>query len=231
MNQIANINKNINNNMNKNNSENKRILKLFPYLKDTVKANQLKIDDDSIHYISVRDVAELITKIIEKHLLKLNINIKETIITDATSGVGGNTLSFAKSFKYVNAIEIDNTRCKYLKNNIDIYDIKNVNVFKEDCTKILNSFEDQDVVFIDPPWGGKLYKKIKSIRCMIADMPIEIICNNLMDNSKTNNSPKLIVFKLPKNYDLDYLIKYINSDKIFMHSLKKMIIIVVYNQN
>ena len=47
-----------------NNISKKTLIKLFPYINDKQKINDLKIDNDSIHYISIRDVAENITKII-----------------------------------------------------------------------------------------------------------------------------------------------------------------------
>lgn len=205
----------------------KRIAKLFPYLANESKINNLKIDEESIHFISVRDAANLISKIICKHLQSLKI--KDAIITDATAGVGGNTLSFSHYFSCVNAIEIDSTRCDYLKSNLELYNITNTITYNEDCTKILDTIGKHNVVFIDPPWGGSSYKKEKTIRCKISSIPIEILCNDIMNGEKTKHIPELVVFKLPKNYDLNYFNKYINSNKIYIHNLKKMLLIVVFN--
>lgn len=211
---------------------NNKKLKLFPFLKDVKKVNKLKIDPESLNYISIRETADLITKITEQHISTINkLNNKKIIITDATAGVGGNTLSFSKKFSYVNAIEIEPLRCNYLRNNIDVYNIENVNIYNEDCNKILHTIKKQHVVFIDPPWGGKSYKKHNRLKLKISDIPVEMVCNNLLDNAKTYCPPYLIILKLPKNYDLEYLKKYISSNKIYIHDLKKMLLVIIYNNN
>jgi len=107
--------------------------------------------------------------------------------------------------------------------------IKNVNIYNEDCTNILYTIDNQQVIFIDPPWGGRSYKDLDNLKLKINNQPIELLCNDLIDKNKTKSVPLLVVFKLPKNYDLNYFYRYINSNKIYIHRLKKMIIIVVYN--
>lgn len=73
---------------NSKNNNIKTVLRLFPYLKDKTKGNSLKIDDESIYYISFREHAQQITNIIMGYLSKLNINNSDAVITDATAGVG-----------------------------------------------------------------------------------------------------------------------------------------------
>ena len=205
------------------------ILRLFPYLNDKLKAKELKIDKESIHYISLREHAENISLIITTHLKKLNIDPKNVVITDATAGVGGNTLSFAKYFLKVNAIEIDPTRVSYLKNNIGVYNMTNVDVYHEDCLKILSTL-DQHVVFIDPPWGGKSYKDYISLQLYLSGVPIEEICMCLLDPNTMKSIPDLIIIKLPINYDINHFYKILKDKIIYFHDLKKMYILVVVNK-
>src|SRR5436190_238493 len=106
----------------------KTLLRLFPYLSDKSLANKLQIDNDSIHYISIREYAEKISSIIKLHLEMINIKNEDTIITDAMGGVGGDTISFAKNFKFIYAIEIDKTRFDYLKNNTEVYNLHNIKI-------------------------------------------------------------------------------------------------------
>src|SRR5580692_7436028 len=90
----ANNDNNANNNTNNNNENKEQYAKrtkelrmktrLFPYINDISLIDKLKIDADSIHYISVREVADKITKIIKTYSKD-----KDAIITDATAGVGG----------------------------------------------------------------------------------------------------------------------------------------------
>lgn len=199
--------------------------KLFPFLEDKMLINKLKIDEDSIYYISIRDHATKITNIIIYHLTLLNINASTSIITDATAGVGGNTLSFSPVFKKVYAIEIDNLRSNYLKNNINVYNFTNVYVINDNCINILPNIKDHNIVFIDPPWGGRNYKKYTNLKLMLSNVSLDTICLNVLKNSNV----KLVVLKLPFNYDLfDFYYK-LKDYTIYMYDLYKMIILVIHN--
>lgn len=205
----------------------KTLLRLFPYIGNKDKAIKLKIDKESIYYISIREHAEQISLIIKNYIKKIGLCYNNITITDATAGVGGNTISFGKIFKNVNAIEINNRRCEYLKNNLDIYGLKNIKIYNEDCTKIIDKIENQDVVFIDPPWGGKSYKKYNKLRLSLSDISLEQLCNSMMNQNVMKCIPKLIVLKLPINYDLDHFYNICSIKSIHLHNLGKMFIIVI----
>jgi predicted RNA methylase len=207
----------------------KTLLRLFPYLDNKEKATRLKIDDESIHFISIREHADKITDIIKYHLVELNIDPDDAVVTDATAGVGGNTISFAMNFKRVNAIELDIQRCYYLKNNVDIYDISNCKIYNDDCTKILPQIINHDVVFIDPPWGGKNYKDHEFLQLHLSDVSIEMLCNGMLNPLWMKKCPAIMVFKLPINYDIKYFYENVNSNLIYYHNLKKMSLLVVIN--
>lgn len=205
----------------------KTILRLFPYLENKELGEKLLIDDDSVHYISVREYAEKISKIIITHMDELNIESEEIIITDATAGVGGDTISFAKSCNHVNSIEIDKTRVEYLKNNITVYDCNNVSVYNDSCLNIVPLIENHNVIFVDPPWGGVDYKKYTDLRLDIDKEPIENLCLKWMDPPYMKTVPKVIVLKLPKNYDIAYFYRMFKDKKLYYYDLKKMIILVI----
>lgn len=209
----------------------KTLLRLFPYLPDKMMASKLQIDNESIHYISIREYAEKISSIIKLHLEMLNIVKEEAIISDATAGVGGDTISFAKNFKLVYGIEIDKVRCEYLKNNIEVYNLNNVKVINGDCTLLLSLIEDHNVVFVDPPWGGSVYKQHNNLRLNLGDLTIESLCNKLMDTSIMKKIPELIILKLPKNYDIVYFYKNVKNKSIYYYDLNKMIILVIMVNN
>ena len=216
--------------MNKDKTKNlKKLLRLFPYIEDKNKAARLKIDLDSIHYISIREDAEKISRIIENYLKKLKIEPNNAIITDATAGVGGNSISFGLKFNKVYSIEIDEQREKYLKNNIDIYDLQNIKTFNEDCTEVIDKIDDHNVIYMDPPWGGKFYKKHKKLRLKIGNLSVETLCNYIFNEQMMKKTPEMIVMKLPINYDLVYLLDTIISKKIYFKKLKKMLIIIIIN--
>lgn len=203
------------------------ILRLFPYLKNKALAAKLKIDDDSLHYISIREFAKKISDIITFHLKGIGIDPYNAIITDATAGVGGNTLSFAKYFRYIYAIEIDKIRADYLKNNIQVYELNNIQVINDDCLNILPRLTDHNVIFIDPPWGGKSYKDHNNLKLEISDISIETVCNQLINKNKMSHVPDIIILKLPKNYDIVHFYGTLNEKTIYFYDLNKMIILVV----
>lgn len=169
--------------------------------------------------------AELITGIIVYHSNLIGLNYENAVITDATAGIGGNTFSFALMFKHVNSIEQDSNTFDMLRNNIDTYGFTNITYYNEDYLKIMNDLY-QHIVFIDPPWGGRDYKKQNNILLQLSEIELEVICHNLI---KKNN---IVVLKLPLNYDFSKIDELKNHNiKIFIHELKKMFIIVLYSVN
>lgn len=200
---------------------------LFPYLKDKKRINDLKIDSESIYFISMRQYSFKITNIIIYHLNELKLNPSNISITDGTAGVGGDTISFCKYFHHVNAVELDKKRCEYLDNNLNIYDLNNFTIHNGDCTELIPSLE-QHVVYLDPPWMGRSYKLYTDLLLKIGKYPIEEFCNMLMDNKLEKNIPSLIILKLPTNYNIKHFYESINKKhSIYLHDIKKMYIIVI----
>lgn len=209
------------------NKKTRTSLRLFPYLKNKELGEKLLIDDESIHYISIREYAEKISEIIKIHVNVLDLSKNDIIITDMMAGVGGDTISFAKNFKYVYAIELDKTRSEYLANNTKIYDCYNITIFNDNCLNVINTIDNHNVVYLDPPWGGAQYKIYDNLRLNIDDESVETLCNKLMDKNYMKKVPNLIVLKLPKNYDIVHLYKKLNNKNIYYYDLKKMIILVI----
>jgi 16S rRNA G966 N2-methylase RsmD len=194
--------------------------KLFPFI-EKKNIEKLQIDSESIHFITTRIPAEKITNIICMHLEKLNLRPEDIVITDCTSGCGGNTISFAKKFKHIHAIEIEKNRCECLYNNLELYNLKNVDINNNDCIKLLPIISDHDVIFIDPPWGGINYKLSKLIDISISGLTLNDMYHFIFDKEKMKKNPLFLVIKLPKNFNFDTLhIPYIK------YELRKMYIII-----
>ena len=73
----------------------------------------IKYDWTAIYSTSSRKAADLISNIMSNYVSV------DSVITDATSGIGGNTISLSKKFKKVHSIELDQTRFMYLCNNLN----------------------------------------------------------------------------------------------------------------
>jgi 16S rRNA G966 N2-methylase RsmD len=136
---------------------------LFP---DSNIIKNLKVTNKGIYSIcrpnEARDITKKIKQFVKKHF------IPQESILDATAGLGGNVLDFIQSFKNVYANEYDSTTFEYLKNNIKEYRKTlghkyhaNVNFYNSDITNLLKKMNNNikiDIIYIDPPWGGKDYK-------------------------------------------------------------------------
>ena len=216
-------------------SNNFNIKYLFPR---TSKSKLLKSDDEGKYSISRPDDARYITKLIKKRITQLNHNyslFKENnknneitiTITDATAGVGGNSISFCKDFNSVNVIEIDKTRYDYLINNLNIYNLKNYNGYNGDMLKVIPNL-NQDIIFIDPPWGGKNYVEHNDLDIYIDNTEISKISKDILDN----NYCKLLVLKLPYNYNMNNL-NLLKNSYIFTKNLirNKILLLCIYSIN
>tara|TARA_B110000908_G_scaffold131025_1_gene154087 strand:+ start:250 stop:909 length:660 start_codon:yes stop_codon:yes gene_type:complete len=141
-------------------------------------------------------------------------------ITDATASVGGNTIPFLliKNFAKVNTIELDKNRYDMLKYNINIkkqfiigaYDLYNCSYLN-----IKNDF-NEDIIFIDPPWGGPDYYKETNINLFLDNIPLVKIINSLFTDK---DKLKYVLIKTPKNFDLnDFITNMLN--KLFIEKLE-----------
>jgi 16S rRNA G966 N2-methylase RsmD len=149
----------------------------------------IHIVKESIYSITHYKLADKISKDILEYCKSAKT------ITDATANVGGNTISFSKHFKTVNSVEIDPMTCSALKKNIKTYNLKNVNVYCKSYLTILNDLT-QDVIFIDPPWGGINYREKDNLMLYLGDAPIYDIINSL-------SCKVCVALKCPSNFDFD----------------------------
>lgn len=215
---------------------------IFPKISDD-KIPHLMIDDESIKFITFHSSAQEITNVIMNNLndfpcstqlhddiwneMTSENKMKQLIITEMTAGVGGNVLNFAKYFKQVNAIEINSTRFEYLQKNIELYECANVNCYNDDSLNFLIGNDDivQDIIFFDPPWGGKNYKLFTNLRLKFGKYSIENVCKILFQQDKN----KMIILKLPNNYDFNYIDDELKNYKIIKCILDRMTILIVKN--
>ena len=179
--------------------------------------DKVLITTEGLYSVTYPKHAEMMSKLIISHL---NKNPKTLTITDATANVGGNTINFSKHFKTVNAIEYSDINYDALKNNINIYNLKNVNLKHNDYTKIINNLK-QDVVFMDPPWGGPYYIFEKKIKLHLSNIFIEDIIPQI--------NADLIALKVPLNLDLNAIISTSQFDKIFFYKIRNYGFIILKN--
>ena len=198
--------------------------KLFPvYDNNKNILTKVKIDNESVSYISSPIYAEKITNIILNHTKTNKINI-----VDCTAGCGGDTISFLHKFKKVYSIEKNSIRYNYLMNNIQLYSFEKKSViYNGNFENIIKDIKDMNVIYIDPPWGGSSYKKQKLVKLKINNTQLDNIIFDII-NDKSYAQLEYIIMKLPNNYDIRSLYEIIkNKTKITLYNLKKMIVLVI----
>lgn len=149
------------------------------------------------------------SKLVE--LIERFFKTKDLVITDATGNNGSDTIALALKFKKVNSIELDKINYEALTNNIKVYNLKNVNTYLNDSLKQLTELQ-QDVIYIDAPWGGSDYKNTDRIKLYMSEKELSDIYN------KFKNKARLFVFKIPFNYDFTYFIQNTKTIKYHIHA-------------
>lgn len=82
----------------------------------------------------------------------------------------------------------------------------------------------QDVIYFDPPWGGRVFKNNELLSLGINNINIICIINNLLV------SAKLIVMRVPYNYNFNEFFQNING-KINIKKLDKSQILLCITNN
>lgn len=177
----------------------------------------LKITKEGKYSITKWEDSYQIVKIIESFLGDTNT----LTITDCTGGIGGDTITFCHNFKIVNSIELKEEHFNILEYNCKLYGIKNVNIFNCDSSEVLRL--KQDVVYFDPPWGGKKYHLEHKISFK------EPFTSKLFNKINA----RVCIIKIPINFDIIQLVRQIDK-KVWkywkIYNLYSFNIIVLYKK-
>ena len=207
-----NIDNNVDNNVDKKN-ESDLILKKNENISENDNIFNLEISEIGQYSITRPNIMLKIINLINKY-----INIKNCIITDGTGGNGGDTINYALHCKFVNCIEIEKTNINILKTNINLYNINNVKLFHGNYLEYINILE-QDIISLDPPWGGPSYFKQSNVKLCLDNLDISIITNYLFKKCK------ILILKVPFNFDFVNYFKNNNEWKLRIMNDGKITII------
>ena len=172
------------------------------------KYNKLLFTEESIYSSSKIEGSKLLKSIISE-----NLSNKDITITDGTANIGTDSIFLSNYFNKINSVEISNINYNALANNVSVFEKTNINTILGDIIIVIKNLV-QDVIYIDAPWGGRDYKKNDKMKLFLGDLEI------LDFYKKFRNKAKVFIFKVPYNYDLDYLKNYINN-KIIIYPFKK----------
>lgn len=210
--------------------ENKRGLKyqnerLFPMV-EGVQRHLLKTSKEGLYSITQPPEAVDIINILSLYLG----NLKKMTITEAAGGIGGDSISFARNFGGVNTFELNPEHCDIIRHNLETYGLLGKVNLK--CGDYLSSYLDvkQDAVYLDPPWGGKDYRDQDKLTLDFGGKPLVEIVSALGKRYKEGKSTayrvKLVILKLPSNYDLSSLKRGLAGWTLKEYSINKFLIVV-----
>jgi len=190
---------------------------LFPR-KEELDYSKLKITDEGAYSITRWRDADRILNVL-RYAFK---NLSNMTITDATACIGGDTLNFAGNFRHVHSIEINNNNFEALSNNVNVYGFNNITLYHGDATMLFNW--NTNVLYIDPPWGGKDYKKHKNLDLILSGKRLDVWLEEMLSRK---NRPQYIVLKLPVNYNFNRLNFLINVDNIRPYRIRSYILVII----
>jgi 16S rRNA G966 N2-methylase RsmD len=183
-------------------TNNRYIQLYYPFKVSNVDAMKLMMSNVGLYSISKPRATTQIFNIIKDKLDFLGLKPKNLTITDATAGLGGDTLHFAREFKAVNSIEIQEPHHIAVKNNAKLFNLRNINHVNADYTKIYDTLK-QDIIFIDSPWGGTAYKT--DVKAELRMFGSDLKFNDIIKNLKIHNDKTMIFIKCPVSYSVQEL--------------------------
>lgn len=190
---------------------------LFPR-KEGVDYSKLQTTEEGSYSITRRRDADRIMNVFRM----IFPNMRQYTITDATACIGGDTLNFASNFAHVHSIELKDENFKVLTNNVETYGFQNITLHHNDAIKLFNW--NTHILYIDPPWGGKDYRKHANLDLYLSDKRLDLWLGEILMRS---NRPNYIVLKLPVNYNFNRLNTLVNVDNIKPYQIRSYVIVIL----
>jgi predicted RNA methylase len=190
-------------------------IELKRLLFDVAEPESIQLTNESVFSTSPPDQAAIVPKVV-RHFM----DPAKAAITDATANVGGN-LSAMGCFRKVTAVEIDKTTYDMLRSNASLFGV-HAHFINADYTSVYDTIQ-QDVVFLDPPWGGLEYYKKKDKELYLSGVPL-----SKMLTEKLPYAADLVVAKIPTTYPAQAVVdqqRWAFAQVIPVHAARK----VLYN--
>ena len=199
---------------------------------DEARKNML-LDDVAIYSVTDARTADRITKT----ALALPGGPHREVC-DGCACVGGNVISFARALRKggrVTGIEYDATRCEFLKHNVAAAGVP-AEVLRGDVARATadedsddgagwacrSAVRRADLLFLDPPWGGKRYKQQERVRLYLSDRDVGDLCGAILTHTAH------VVVKVPCNFDVRHFAQTVQQ-RVRVLKLTGMLLLVVSN--
>lgn len=200
------------------NNAKKKFITKFPIMKN-VKSEKdlkkLKITEIGKYSLALIQIGEAFVKILNKIYGK--DELKKMIITDGNGGLGGLSIHLAEKCKFLNIIELNPHHAVLINHNLNVYGFnkKKYKIYNDDSMEKMFDL-DQDIIILDPPWGGPVeaYKK-RPMRMGFNNINIVCIINELIKEKKF----KCCLMLIPWNFDFNNFLYHINSDNVTIYHI------------
>ena len=149
-----------------------------------------------------------------KNILKAWFPSTLSHIVDATAHIGVDSIYLSDLFPgaKVDAYEVVPNTFEALKINIQTFDKEDFIVPHLQDISLWDPSEPIDLLFVDPPWGGRNYKKVKKLNLYLqaeGEVPNESKnIKTILKKWLSSGYIKTVVLKVPTNFDLNDLPPY-----------------------
>lgn len=190
----------------------------FPPITDT-QAKRLRMTNVALFSTTPPDQGEILCQLLQSFYGK---DLATKTVTDANGCIGGNALELLKCVGFVNVVEISKLHMDIFKHNLKVLSpgTRNVKCFNANYIDLYLQLK-QDIVFLDPPWGGLDYYKSPSLELYYSYFPehdplsepstlarisvTELVSALAKDLPPRKALAQTVVLKVPKNYNVQNL--------------------------
>jgi len=187
------------------------------------KKQKLQITDKGMYSISKPPLTRWICNTILDNIgFSKEYILNNMTITDGTAGIGGDLIYLSKFFKQVNGVELNKIHFSVLEHNlIDVLNLKNIKLYLNNYCNIYNKLKN-DVVYLDPPWGGKKIYTQKDIMLSLGNYKIFNVINKLYECKV-----KYVFLKIPHNFNYFLFFHKVRYNEIRVFKNKKVWLLMV----
>ena len=194
-------------------------VRFFPHADNL---NKIIVNKVGLYSLSKSEEDNCLRNILENEIEEDMDNI---VVTDATGGIGGATIIFSRYVKKVHVYEKEKSQFDCLLSNLSAHSFcENVCSYHLDYLENIDQ-QTQDIVFVDPPWGGPGYKQKKGITLLLNEKKMSDIVNLLIGFTK------YVIIKVPFNFNFNQFNNDVITKKISLFKVKNYFIIFVNIKN
>ena len=198
----------------------------FADIKNKDIIDRLRMTFYSLYATSLADHSEYMLE----HIKRYFPDLSKVSITDGTACIGGNARMFVGRFERVNIVDMSEIHIEILKNNFKVLGLderKDVKIVRDNYLNVATSLK-QDIVFLDPPWGGIDYHSKRADQLFLLDDDDNKIMLHPFINDVLSKHTKMVILKVPKYYVLSSFDDITNFENIEVLSVMKDYTNVLY---